>query len=90
VTDGVESAIIKAKAAAQDKVVQVLGANVIQQVLLAGLADELHIGVMPVLLGAGLRLFDDPHLEAVALEKIGVREIGAMTEIRFQVAHSRS
>jgi dihydrofolate reductase len=86
VTDGVESAIAKAKAAAQDKVVQVLGASVIRQVLLAGLVDELHVEVMPVLLGAGLRLFDGPGLEHVSLTKMGVREVGAMTELRFRVA----
>jgi dihydrofolate reductase len=86
VTDGVESAIAKAKAAARHKVVQVLGASVIQQVLRAGLVDELHVEVMPVLLGAGLRLFDDPGLERVSLTKIGVREVGAMTELRYRVA----
>jgi dihydrofolate reductase len=64
----------------------VLGASVIQQVLRAGVVDELHVEVMPVLLGAGLRLFDDPGLERVNLTKIGVREVGAMTELRFRVA----
>jgi RibD C-terminal domain len=67
----------------------VLGASVIQQVLLrAGLVDELHVEMMPVLLGAGLRLFDGPGLESVTLDKIGVREVGAMTELRFRVANS--
>jgi dihydrofolate reductase len=47
VTDGVESAIAKAKAVARDNVVQVLGASVIQQVLQAGVVDELHVEVMP-------------------------------------------
>ena len=79
VTDGVESAIAGAK------VVQVIGANVIQQALRTGLVDELEVDVVPVLLGAGLRLFDDPGLEGVMLKKIGVREIGAITNLRFQV-----
>ena len=58
VTDGVESAIAQATAAARDKAVQVVGGiSVIQQVLRAGLADELHLDVMPVLLGTGRRLF---------------------------------
>jgi dihydrofolate reductase len=86
ITDGVESAVARAKAAARDNVVQVLGASVIQQVLRAGLADELHVEVMPVLLGAGLRLFDGPGLERVNLAKRGVRDVGAMTELRFRVA----
>lgn len=84
VTDGVASAIAKAKAVAGPWVVQVLGASVVQQVLRAGLADELHVDVAPVLLGAGLRLFDDPDLE-VALEKVGVQEVGAITSLRFLV-----
>ena len=85
VTDGVESALAGAKRAAGAKVVQVLGANVIQQALRTGLVDELEVDVFPILLGAGLRLFDDPGLEGVMLKKIGVREIGAITNLRFQV-----
>jgi len=86
VTDAVESAIAKAKAAARGNVVQVLGASVIHQALRAGLVDELHVEVMPVLLGAGLRLFDGPGLERLSLTKLGVREVGAMTELQFRVA----
>ncbi|WP_020673033.1 dihydrofolate reductase family protein [Amycolatopsis nigrescens] len=85
VTDGIASAIAKAKAAAGEQVVQVLGASVVQQVLRARLADELHVDVAPVLLGAGLRLFDDPDLESVGLKKIGVREMGECTSLRFQL-----
>jgi dihydrofolate reductase len=48
VSDGVASAIAQAKAATGDKAVQVVGgANVIQQVLRAGLVDQLHIDIMP-------------------------------------------
>ncbi len=85
VTDGIASAIAQAKAAAGDKAVQVVGASMVRQVLRAGLADELHVDVAPVLLGAGLRLFDDPELEGVALRKIGAREVGKFTSLRFQV-----
>ena len=85
VTDGVESAVAKAKAAAGDKAVQVIGgASVIQQLLRAGLVDELHVDIMPVLLGAGLRLFETG-LDRLALEKIDVQEIGARTSLRFRV-----
>ena len=86
VTDGVESAIAQAKAAAGDKDVTVFGgANIIQQVLRAGLADVLVVDIMPVLLGSGLRLFE--HLEdaRVTLEKIDVREGSARTYLRFRV-----
>ncbi|MGW6490784.1 dihydrofolate reductase family protein [Streptomyces sp. NPDC055056] len=85
VTDGIESAIGQARAAAGDRVVQVLGADVIGQTLRAGLADELHLDVVPVLLGSGLRLFDDPEVEGIALKRIGVREVGAVTALRFLV-----
>ena len=77
VTDGVESAIAQAKAAAGKKAVQVVGgASVVRQLLQASLVDELHVDVMPVLLGAGLRLFENTALERIQLEKIDVQETG--------------
>ena len=86
VTDGVESAIAQAKAAAGKKAVQVVGGiSTIRQLLQAGLVDELHIDVMPVLLGAGLRLFEDAALERIQLEKKEIQETGARTTLRFRV-----
>jgi hypothetical protein len=40
---------------------------------------------MPVLLGAGLRLFDGGGIEHVQLEKVGVEEVGARTSLEFGV-----
>jgi len=87
VTDGVESLIRQAKAAAGDKnVVVVGGANVIQQCLNAGLVDELQIDLMPVLLGDGLRLFEHLETEQIRLEKIKVVEIpGGGLDISYRV-----
>jgi dihydrofolate reductase len=86
VTDGVESAVAQATAAAGDKSVQVVGgADLIRQLLEAGLADVLHIDVMPVLLGSGIRLFDGPGLEHLRLEKLGVDDLGPRTSLRFRV-----
>jgi dihydrofolate reductase len=86
VADGVESAIAQAKAAAGEKAVTVVGgASVIQQLLHAGLVDEVHVDVMPVLLGGGLRLFGDAPFERVQLEKVGVVEVGNRTGLRFRV-----
>ena len=86
VTDGVESAIAQAKAAASQKAVQVIGgASVIQQLLQAALVDELHVDVMPVLLGTGLRLFENTALERIQIEKIDVQETGARTTLKFRV-----
>jgi dihydrofolate reductase len=59
VTDGIESAVARAKTAAAPKSVGVHGAQTIQQCLDAGLLDEIHIDLAAVLLGAGVRLFDD-------------------------------
>jgi dihydrofolate reductase len=85
-TDGVEAAVAQATNAAGDKAVQVVGGvDVSRQLLRAGLADELRLDLMPVLLGAGLRFFEDGDLEHVRLEKIGVREVGARTSLSFRV-----
>lgn len=61
VTDGIESALEQARAAAGDDDVAVAGgADVVQQYLTAGLLDEIQLHVVPVLLGDGVRLFDGP------------------------------
>lgn len=87
VTDGVESAMAQATKAAADKAVTVVGGvSVVQQLLNAGLVDELHVDLMPVLMGSGLRFFKNIDPERVQLEKIGVHEVGARTSLRFRVA----
>ena len=58
VTDGIESAVKQAKAAAGGKSVAVHGADTIQQLLSASLLDEISVDVAAVLLGSGVRLFD--------------------------------
>jgi dihydrofolate reductase len=86
VTDGVESAVAQAKTAAGDKAVQVVGGvSVVQQLLRAGLVDELRIDVMPVLLGEGIQLFEGAGLRDIRLEKVGVDEVGARTTLRFRI-----
>jgi dihydrofolate reductase len=84
VSDGVESALAQARAAAGDKNVAVGGgANTIQQFLSAGLLDELQIHVVPVLLGGGVRLFDG--LGQVDLETTRVVDSPAVTHLKFRV-----
>ena len=87
VTDGIESAIAQAKAAAGDKDVTVIGAaSTAQQCLRAGLADELHVDIMPVFLGSGPRPFDGIDAEQIHLERIKVMELpGGRTHLRFRV-----
>ena len=58
VSDGLESAVAQAKAIAGDKDVGVIGANLVQQCLKAGLLDEIHLDLVPVVLGGGVGLFD--------------------------------
>jgi dihydrofolate reductase len=69
-----------------DKDVTVIGgANTIQQILRAGLADEIHIDILPVLLNGGTKLFENTGDEPVMLEKIDVREMSVRTAMRFRV-----
>jgi len=87
VTDGLESAVAQAAEAAGERAVTVVGGvDVHRQLLAAGRVDELRVDVMPVLLGAGLRLFDC--MPSVALEKLGVDDVGARTGLRFRVLRS--
>ena len=86
VTDGIESAIAKAQAAAGDKHVMVVGgANTAQQCLRAGLVDEIHIGIVPVLFGAGLRFFEPLVNETMELERMRVFESPTRTDLWFRV-----
>jgi dihydrofolate reductase len=85
VTDGIESALERARAAAGDKDVAVGGgANVAQQYLKAGLLDEIQIHLAPVLLGDGVRLFEN-HLgpEWRELDCTRVIESLAVTHLRY-------
>lgn len=59
VTDGIEIAVDRAKAAAAPRSVGVHGAHTIQQCLGAGLLDAIHVDLAAVLLGGGVRLFDN-------------------------------
>jgi len=60
VTDGIESALEQAKAAAGERDVQLSGgADVVQQYIRAGLVDTLQIHIAPVLLGGGTSLFGE-------------------------------
>jgi dihydrofolate reductase len=85
VTDGIDSAVRKARAAAAGKNVAVHGADTIQQLLNAGLLDELCIDVAAVLLGSGVRLFD--HLAGMPAVLGGPTMTAGVgvTHLRYQV-----
>jgi len=84
VTDGLESAVAQAKAVAGDKDVGVIGANLVQQCIRSGLLDEIHLDLVPVLLGDGVRLFDQT-AEPIELESTQVIEGAGVTHLTFRV-----
>jgi dihydrofolate reductase len=84
VTDGIESAIAQAKAAAGDRNVHVIGAHTAQGALDAGLLDEIQLHVVPVLFGGGRRLID--LLPArVQLEIVRVIDTPEATHLRYRI-----
>jgi dihydrofolate reductase len=85
VTDGVESAIRQARAVAGEKDVSVGGTQIVRQCLQAGLLDELQIDLVPMVLGAGIRLFEPVGMEPLDLEVIGVVEGMGVTHLRYRV-----
>ncbi len=85
VTDGIESAVKQAKAAAAGKSVGVHGADTIQQLLNAGLLDEIHVDVAALLLGSGVRLFDHiARIPAVLGNPTVIAGVG-VTHLRYPV-----
>jgi dihydrofolate reductase len=88
VTDGVESAIEQARAVADDKNVGVDGASISQQAIKAGLVDEIGIDLVPVLLGDGVRFFDNLGTRPIELERTEVIEGTHVTHLRFNVVKS--
>jgi len=88
VTDGIESALEQARAAAGDRDVALGGgASVAQQYLSAGLLDELHIHVAPILLGGGVSLFGELGTDAPPLKLTKVVESPFVTHLSYEVEH---
>jgi dihydrofolate reductase len=86
VTDGVESALARAKDAAGGRDVSLGGgADVAQQYLAAGLIDELQLNVVPVLLGEGTRLFDNLSVSGTGFEQVQVVEAPGVTHLKYRV-----
>ena len=87
VTEGIESALDRAREAAGDKDVFIGGgADVINQYLAAGLVDELELHVAPILLGGGARLFDGvgPNLK---LEPLRTVEAPGVAHLKYRVVN---
>lgn len=87
VTEGVEEALRQAKAAAGARTVNVGGASAPRQCLAAGLADEIRLHVVPVLLGHGIRFLGEGDLESVSLGPPRVVEAPQDTHLVYPVVH---
>jgi dihydrofolate reductase len=86
VTDGIESALTQARAAAGEKTVAIAGgASTVRQYLAAGLLDELRLHIAPVTLGEGEPLLAG--LEHLELEEIGSRENELVRHVTYHVRH---
>jgi dihydrofolate reductase len=86
VTDGLESALAQARDAAGGKDVVIAGgASVVQQSLVAGYVDEVNVSLVPLLLGAGERLFDNLGAAVPRLEQVRVVEAPDVTHIKYRV-----
>lgn len=87
VTDGIESALAQAKAAAGGKDVRISGgADAIRQYIQAGLVDECTLHVAPSLLGAGLRLFDRLAPGELKLETVNAASSKLVTHLDYRFA----
>jgi dihydrofolate reductase len=84
VPDGIEGALAKAQEAAGEKTIGLMGANVDQQFLAAGLVDEIRIHLIDVLLGGGRRLFDVLP-KRVDLELKALSQTGSVAHLEYRV-----
>jgi dihydrofolate reductase len=90
VPSGVKEALQQAKAVADGKDVLLMGADIAQQVLSAGLLDEINLQIAPVLMGDGRRLFEHLGTEHLELERTRILASPLVTHLRFQVPHARN
>jgi dihydrofolate reductase len=89
ITDGVERAVELAKEVAGDRDVAVGAASIAQQCIRAGLLDEVHANLAPVLLGGGIRLFEHLGTTPIDLESTRVIEAPGVTHLTFRVVKER-
>jgi dihydrofolate reductase len=89
VPEGIEAALDQARVAAGGQNVGIWGgANIMRQYLAAGLVDELHLHLVPILLGGGIRLFEDLDGKGIELRKVGVVETPGAIHVRLAVRES--
>jgi dihydrofolate reductase len=90
ITSGLRSALQQAEAVADGKNVALMGADIAQQALSAGLLDEINLQLAPVLMGDGRRLFENLGAEHLELERTRILSSPLVTHLRFRVPHARN
>jgi dihydrofolate reductase len=90
VTDGIESAIEQAKAIAQEKDVALGSPSVTQQSLDLGLVDWIQVSLVPLLLGSGIRYFEDLTTAPIELDGPAISEGNGVTHLSYRPAKSRA
>lgn len=85
VTDGIERAVELAKIAAGNLDVTVMGAKTARQMINAGLADAIHLQVIPILLRSGARLFDDIGGAPIMLKRERIVPTAAVTHVDYSI-----
>ena len=84
-TDSLESAIEQAKVIADGKNVTIASAKIAQQCLNAGLLDEIHIDLVPYILGTGVRLFEHLDVLPIVMESPQVSIGTGVTHLTYRV-----
>jgi dihydrofolate reductase len=85
ITGGVVEAVEAAKAAAGPRTVQVMGGETVQQVVAAGLLDELALNLVPLLMGNCVRMFDRLAADHIELVRTRIIDSDRVTHLRFSV-----
>jgi dihydrofolate reductase len=85
VTDGVESAVRQTRAVAGDKDTGVGAASIAQQCIAAGLLDEIHVDLVPTLLGDGVRLFEHLGVTPIDLELVNAIDAPGVAHRTYRV-----
>ena len=86
ITGGINETIKQARVIAGNKNIWIMGgANIIRQFINAGLVDELEIHLSHILLGKGIRLFDDTLTNVIELERMRSIESDTVTHMRFRI-----
>lgn len=87
VTDGIKSAIEQAKKAANGKNISIGTASIAQQCIQAKLLDEMHFHISPILLGNGIRLFDQIGQEHIKLESKEVVDGSDVVHVKYKILY---